>query len=57
MNEVEVGGEDSDYPPVDTSAGGDVRIRQHPLDIPRVDIYYKIPDSNESSGMGGMPEC
>jgi hypothetical protein len=47
MNEVEVEGEDSDYPPVDTSAGGDVRIRQHPFDIPRIDFYYKIPDSNE----------
>jgi hypothetical protein len=47
VNEVKVEGEDGDYPPVDTSAGGDVRIRKHPFDIPRVDFYYKIPDSNE----------
>jgi hypothetical protein len=47
MNEVKVEGEDGDYPLVDTSAGGDVRIRQHPFDIPHVDFYYKIPNSNE----------
>jgi hypothetical protein len=47
MNEVEVEGEDGDYPPVDTSAGGDVRIREHPFDIPHIDFYYKIPDSDE----------
>jgi hypothetical protein len=42
MNEVKVEGEDGDYPPVDTSTGGDVRIRQHPFDIPCVDFYYNI---------------
>jgi hypothetical protein len=47
VNEVKVEGEDGDYPPVDTSTGGDVRIRQHPFDIPRVNFYYKIPDCNE----------
>jgi hypothetical protein len=47
VNEVKVEGEDGNYPPVDTSAGGDVRIRQHPFDIPRVDFYYKILNSNE----------
>jgi hypothetical protein len=47
VNEVEVEGEDGDYSPVDTSTGGDVRIRQHPFDIPHVDFYYKIPNSNE----------
>jgi hypothetical protein len=47
MNEVKVEGEDGDYPPIYTSAGRDVRIRQHPFDIPRVNFYYKIPDSNE----------
>jgi hypothetical protein len=47
VNEVKVEDEDDDYPLIDTSAGGDVRIRQHPFDIPRVDFYYKIPDSNE----------
>jgi hypothetical protein len=47
INEVKVEGEDGDYSPVDTSTGGDVRIRQHPFDIPRVDFHYKIPDSNE----------
>jgi hypothetical protein len=47
VKEVEVEGEDDDYPPVDTSAGGDVRIREHPHDIPRVDFYYKILYSNE----------
>jgi hypothetical protein len=47
MNEVKVEGENGDYPLVDTSAGRDVRIRQHPFDIPHVDFYYKIPDSNE----------
>jgi hypothetical protein len=47
VNEVKVEGENSDYPPVDISTGGDVRIRQHSLDIPRVDFYYKIPNSNE----------
>jgi hypothetical protein len=47
VNKVKVKGEDGDYPPVDTSAGGHVRIREHPFDIPRVDFYYKIPYSNE----------
>jgi hypothetical protein len=47
VNKVKVEDEDGDYPPVDTSAGGDVRIRQHPFDIPHVNFYYKIPDSNE----------
>jgi hypothetical protein len=47
VNKVEVEGEDGDYPPVDTSARGDVRIRQHPFDIPHVNFYYKILDSNE----------
>jgi hypothetical protein len=47
VNEVEVEGEDGDYPPVDTSAGGNVRIRQHPFDIPCIDFYYKILYSNE----------
>jgi hypothetical protein len=47
MNEVKMEGEDSDYPPVDTSAGRNVRIRQHPFDIPCISFYYKIPDSNE----------
>jgi hypothetical protein len=47
VNEVKVKGEDGDYPPVDTSAGGDVRIGEHPFDIPRVDFYYKIPYSDE----------
>jgi hypothetical protein len=47
VNKVKVEGEDGDYPPVDTSTGRDVRIRQHPFNIPHVDFYYKIPDSNE----------
>jgi hypothetical protein len=47
VNEVKVKGENGDYPPVDTSTGGDVRIRQHPFDIPCVNFSYKIPDSNE----------
>jgi hypothetical protein len=47
MNKVKVEGEDSNYPPVDTSAWRDVRIRQHPFDIPHVDFYYKILDSNK----------
>jgi hypothetical protein len=47
VNEVKVEGEDGDYPLVDTSTGGDVRIREHPFDTPRVDFYYKILDSNE----------
>jgi hypothetical protein len=47
VNEVKVEGEDGDYPPVNTSAGGDVRIRQHSLDIPHVNFYYKILNSNE----------
>jgi hypothetical protein len=47
VNKVKVEGEDGDYPPVDTSAVGDVRIRQHPFDIPCIDFYYKILDSNE----------
>jgi hypothetical protein len=47
VNEVKVEGEDSNYPLVGTSAGGDVGVGQHPLNIPRVDFYYKIPDSNE----------
>jgi hypothetical protein len=47
MNEVKVEGEDGNYPPIDTSAGRDVRIRQYPFDIPRVNFYYKIPYSDE----------
>jgi hypothetical protein len=47
MNKVKVEGEDGDYPPVDTSAGGDVRISEHPFDIPRIDFYYKILNSDE----------
>jgi hypothetical protein len=47
VNEVKVEGEDGDYPPVDTGAGGDVRIRQHPFDIPHIEFYYKIPYSDE----------
>jgi hypothetical protein len=47
VKKVKVEGEDGDYPPVDTSAGRDVRIREHPFDIPRVDFYYKILDSDE----------
>jgi hypothetical protein len=47
VNKVKMEGEDGDYPLVDTSAGRDVRIRQHPFDIPGVNFYYKIPDSNE----------
>jgi hypothetical protein len=33
VNEVKMEGEDGDYLLVDTSAGRDVRIRQHPFDI------------------------
>jgi hypothetical protein len=47
VNEVKVEGEDGNYPPVDTSTRGDVRIREYPFDIPHIDFYYKIPDSNE----------
>jgi hypothetical protein len=47
VNKVKMEGEDGDYPSVDTSAGRDLRIRQHPFDISCVDFYYKIPDSNE----------
>jgi hypothetical protein len=52
MNEVEIKGEDGNYPPVDTSTGRDVRIRQHPFGIPGVYFYYKIPDSNEIEVQG-----
>jgi hypothetical protein len=47
VNKAKVEGEDGDYPLVDTSAGGNVRIRQHPFDIPHVNFCYKILDSNE----------
>jgi hypothetical protein len=47
MNQVKMEGEDVEYPPVDTSTGRDVRIRQHLFDIPCVDFYYKILNSNE----------
>jgi hypothetical protein len=47
VNEVKMEGEDGNYPLVNTSAGRDVRIRQHSFDIPRVDFYYKIPESND----------
>jgi hypothetical protein len=49
VNKVKMEGEDDDYPLVDTSVG---RIRQHPFDIPGVDFYYKIPDSNEIEVQG-----
>jgi hypothetical protein len=47
MNKVKMEGEDGSYPLVDTSTGRDVRIRQYPFDIPGIDFYYKILDSNE----------
>jgi hypothetical protein len=47
MNKVKMEDKDGNYPPVDTSAGRDVKIRQHPSDIPHFNLYYKIPDSNE----------
>jgi hypothetical protein len=34
------------------ATGGDVRIRQHPFDIPSINFYYKIPDSNEIQAQG-----
>jgi hypothetical protein len=52
VNKVKMEGKDGDYPPVDTIAGRDVRIKQHPFDIPGVDFYYKIPDSNEIEVQG-----
>jgi hypothetical protein len=52
VKKVKMEGEDGDYPPVDTSAGRDVRIRQHPFDIPGVDFYHKIPDSSEIEAQG-----
>jgi hypothetical protein len=52
VNKVKMEGEDGNYPPVDTSAGRDVRIRQHPFDILGVDFYYKIPDSNKIEVQG-----
>jgi hypothetical protein len=52
VNKVKMEGEDGDYPLVDTSARRDVRIRQHPFNIPRVNFYYKIPDSNKIEAQG-----
>jgi hypothetical protein len=52
VNKVKMEGEDGDYPLVDTSAGRDVRIRQHPFDIPAINSYYKILDSNEIEVQG-----
>jgi hypothetical protein len=52
VNKVKVEGENGDYPPVDTSTGRDVRIRQHPFDIPCIEFYYKIPDSNKIEAQG-----
>jgi hypothetical protein len=52
MNKVKMEGEDGDYPPVDTSAGRDVRIRQYPVDIPGINFYYNILDSNEIKAQG-----
>jgi hypothetical protein len=51
-NEVKMEGENGDYPPVDTSAVRDVRIRQYPFDIPGINFYYKILDSNEIEVQG-----
>jgi hypothetical protein len=47
VNKVKVEDEDGNYPLVDTSAGGDVRIREHLFDIPCINFYYKIPYSDE----------
>jgi hypothetical protein len=52
MNKVKIEGEDGDYPLVNTSAGRDIRIRQHPFDIPHIDFYYKIPNSNKIEAQG-----
>jgi hypothetical protein len=52
VNKVKMEGEDGDYPLVDTSAGRYVRIRQHPFDIPRINFYHKISDSNKIEVQG-----
>jgi hypothetical protein len=47
MNKIEIESEDSDYPSIDTRTRRDVRVREHPFDIPSVDFNYQIPDAGE----------
>jgi hypothetical protein len=42
-----VEGKDGDNPSVDACTGGDIRVRYHPFDIPAIDLYYQIPDSDD----------
>jgi hypothetical protein len=37
----------SDYPSIDTCTRRDVRVREHPFDIPSVDFNYQIPDADK----------
>jgi hypothetical protein len=47
VNKIEMEGENSDYPLIDTCTRRDVRVREHPFDIPSVDFNYQIPDADE----------
>jgi hypothetical protein len=38
---------DGNDPTVDALTGGYIRVRQHPFDIPGMNFYYQIPNSNE----------
>jgi hypothetical protein len=47
VNKIEMEGENSNYPSIDTCTRRDVRVREHPFDIPSVDFNYQIPDADE----------
>jgi hypothetical protein len=47
VNKIEMEGENSDYPSIDTCTRRDVRVREHPFDIPSIDFNYQIPDADE----------
>jgi hypothetical protein len=47
VNKIEMEGENSDYPSIDTCTRRDVRVREHFFDIPSVDFNYQIPDADE----------
>jgi len=47
VDKREVKREDRNNPSVDASGGSDVGIREHTLDVPCVDLYYQIPDTDE----------
>jgi hypothetical protein len=52
VDKVEVEGEDGDNPLVDQGKREYVRVLKHPLDVRRVNLYYKVADADEVHSKG-----